>query len=841
MEENRQEIAVVHHTHWDREWYQTFESMQIRLRDGIRKIMDYLDEGLIENFYLDGQTSVLDDYRQIVSAEEFARLEGYLRQGKIQVGPWYVLADEFLCPPEACVMNLELGRQMAEKYGSFCDVGYLPDTFGHTGAMPQILEGFGIDCAVVWRGTDPGAAEVWWKGSGGSQVRTLVLSTRDGYFQMYLKHKTCEQELDRYLAFNREEKNWQVPVLWDGADHTICDPDAIGRLRAYETSHPVVFKDSLMTEICHSLKKAEITECVEGELRNADKIFVLSGTWSTRMYLKVLNQSCVDAMVHRVQFLQAWERDVSHSGALLEQLWKQILVNEAHDSICGCCVDDTHREMESRFRRIMASQKQYETSVLEQMYPFCYTDSDRENRWLHVIHTTPYVEKCVMKAAVQIDSALDLGGIALLEDGKPVPMCIVDRTEAEEFYHNTLSEPWYGQAVTYEVEFETAFEGVHHKCLEIRRCRAPLCTETRQTNQIENQYYKLYEEDGGITILEKQTGRIHRNQHGIVSSLDAGDTYTYSPPEFDQISEAVLVSTICSSGGLKQRMEATYRLEIPAGLSGDRKRGSKDRKTITFHTVFTLYPDDPVIRVKTSFENQGKDQRLRLEFPMEEIRYHKSDVSFELVKRPVREEALEAAGVNEELIPAQDPTNSMIYAGHLQIVHGGMQEYEVQNREGKSFCYLTMLRCVGDLSRRDLRTRGGGAGPGYKTPEAQCLGRQEFEYGLVCGQDLFSPENSLRIKTKPLVKQSYVKTEEKKIWQLEGKALFTGSRYVDGAWQVRMVWQEETPGVVTVHLAESRKVWQMDLKNRKIKLAGEGRNISLTVEPGTIITLRLEE
>ena len=82
-----------------------------------------IENGEIGCFYLDGQTCVLDDYREIVTEEEFGKLEELIRRGKIQVGPWYVLADEFLCPPEACIKNLEIGSKMACRYGSCCEIG----------------------------------------------------------------------------------------------------------------------------------------------------------------------------------------------------------------------------------------------------------------------------------------------------------------------------------------------------------------------------------------------------------------------------------------------------------------------------------------------------------------------------------------------------------------------------------------------------------------------------------------------------------------------------------------------------------------------------------------------
>lgn len=153
-------IHMLHHTHWDREWYQPFEAMQIRLRDALRHVVDLVERGVIDCFYLDGQTSVLDDYRRIVTDEEYQRLCALIRAGKIEVGPWFVLADEFLCPAEAVIQNLRIGRSMAGELGSFCGMGYLPDTFGHIGSMPMVLRQFGIDKAIIWRGADPEHCEV---------------------------------------------------------------------------------------------------------------------------------------------------------------------------------------------------------------------------------------------------------------------------------------------------------------------------------------------------------------------------------------------------------------------------------------------------------------------------------------------------------------------------------------------------------------------------------------------------------------------------------------------------------------------------------------------------------
>jgi alpha-mannosidase len=102
-------------------------------------------------FMLDGQTVILEDYLEVRPQQEKRLLE-LARQGRISVGPWYVLPGELLVSPESIIRNLALGHGMGERYGGALKAAYVPDGFGHIAQLPQILRGFGIDSAFFWRG-----------------------------------------------------------------------------------------------------------------------------------------------------------------------------------------------------------------------------------------------------------------------------------------------------------------------------------------------------------------------------------------------------------------------------------------------------------------------------------------------------------------------------------------------------------------------------------------------------------------------------------------------------------------------------------------------------------------
>src|SRR5215210_9263440 len=59
-------IHVISHTHWDREWYLTYEQFRLRLVGLIDRLLDLMEQHPdFEYFHLDGQTIVLEDYLEL--------------------------------------------------------------------------------------------------------------------------------------------------------------------------------------------------------------------------------------------------------------------------------------------------------------------------------------------------------------------------------------------------------------------------------------------------------------------------------------------------------------------------------------------------------------------------------------------------------------------------------------------------------------------------------------------------------------------------------------------------------------------------------------------------------
>ena len=172
-------LYIVPHTHWDREWYLPFQEFRIRLVHLMDRLLEILgNDGTYKHFMLDGQAILLEDYLQI-RPDCAAEITRFVRLGRLAIGPWYALPDEFLVAPESLVRNLMLGDRVCSRFGAKMRVGYVPDPFGHVSQMPQILQGFGIETAAFRRGLAEEPAQLWWDAPDGSRI--LVCYLRDGY------------------------------------------------------------------------------------------------------------------------------------------------------------------------------------------------------------------------------------------------------------------------------------------------------------------------------------------------------------------------------------------------------------------------------------------------------------------------------------------------------------------------------------------------------------------------------------------------------------------------------------------------------------------------------------
>ncbi len=358
MTDTPHQITIVSHTHWDREWYQPFQVFRFHLVQLIDRLLDILDgDPAYHSFLLDGQTVVLEDYLAIRPERE-ADLKRHVECGRLLIGPWHILPDEFLVSPEATVRNLMLGAKVSARFGARMSVGYTPDPFGHISQLPQILAGCGLEAIALQRGLSDEPTELWWEAPDGTRMLTIYF--RAGYGNLAWAPTTPDaftRAVERQINLLAPHAHTPYLLLLNGTDHMMPQPElpaliAQANERLQGRAHIVHGTlPAHVSAVRQYLGDNAELPVVRGELRSSKRSPVLPGVYSARMWIKQANHACEVALERYAEAVSALVRIIGgpdRSGELW-QAWRYLIENHPHDSICGCSVDQVHDEMRTRF------------------------------------------------------------------------------------------------------------------------------------------------------------------------------------------------------------------------------------------------------------------------------------------------------------------------------------------------------------------------------------------------------------------------------------------------------------------------------------------------------------
>jgi mannosylglycerate hydrolase len=755
-------VTIVSHTHWDRAWYvgfQEFRARLVRLVDRLLKILE--DQPDYRVFTLDGQMAILEDYLE-VRPQRKADLVKFCSQGRLKVGPWYVLSDEFLVSPEALIRNLQIGQRIGEEYGGVCKLGYVPDGFGHIAQLPQILRGFGIDNAFFWRGLGEEGerlgTEFLWKAPDGSTITTIWMPW--GYHNIsnlgYGIHwgDTSQMQFDPELALAQIEKavdeltplaHTEAILLMNGIDHEEAEP----RLPEMVSLVNKLLKGGEFVQgtLQEHLDRVRISNPTlpefAGEFRWGKYSEILQGVYATRIYLKQVNQRVENLLERYAEPLAAlaWlsEAEVPDGSVdLLWTAWRWLLKNHPHDDIYGSGIDLIHDEMMYRF------------SQAEQIGEIIVRDSLRQvarqtdftgQAGMPLLVFNPLGWKRSEMATGNLDFEFDdpaANSFHLVDNQGRVIHHQVLKDEAVFWMETLKANRKRRLRVAFQAEVPACGYAVYYVQAAQKQAAAAQAGVWRVEDRgAENDFHSfLIEPDGGLTITDKASGVTYPGLHHFEDVEDAGDEYSYSPCQNSQKLNTVggpASIRIVAQGNCLVTYEITRVFVIPESLADDRQSRSDRKVKLGIRSEITLYRDQPGIYLSTEVENFARDHQLSVLFPTSLNPVHAFvDEAFAVLPREI--DLPEAEGWVE------DPTSLMHQRaftdlnedGHgLAILNRGLPAVEVTRQPGGGQIALVLLRCTGWLSRDDLITRRVAAGPLAPAPGAQCQGKFRFEYAIL--------------------------------------------------------------------------------------------------------------
>lgn len=772
--DKRKHLILVSHTHWDREWYLTFNQFRLRLLNVIDAAIDLAANPAWHSFMLDGQAAPLEDYLEVRPGRE-AALTAAIASGKLTVGPWYVLADEFLESAEGLVRNLLIGHRVAGKFGPVMRCGYVPDTFGHVWQLPQVLAGFNIKTCYLFRGypplfgnheeckglNDDTPLEFLWAAPDGTKALTLhhitgygnAASISDGATAGDFKHMGALTRILMSVDRLAPRSKSSTLLLMNGTDHLLPDPN-VPEVVEFFNADPELKDDfslvqgSLVEYFDAIERDAATLPVLSGEMRGSAYTQVTPACLSSRMYLKQRNWDVSTDLERWAEgaSLVAWYLGHDYPHDQLTLAWKLLLKNHPHDSICGCSIDRVHDDMETRFDEISditGTIIDGALHVLARAVPVILSDGCIP---LVVFNATAWNQSGPVSILVPVP--VDANPMDhVLENANGVTETRVEKTIIADYRTLPDADRLYPALHARYKVLRVSFMARDVPGLGFKTWRLlhkPGSTVAGPAVPagfaLDNEHLSVsVHGDGTLSVVHKTTGKTWRDLAILEDAGDDGDEYDYAPPHDGQPLHSKGVPARLSRADTLacQAVHVATRMQLPASITPYRRRSSELVEQAIDMTV-ALHPGEPFVRITIELDNSVEDHRLRALFPTGlAVASASASDHFMVMERPValpRDDGWyqPAQGLyhTDGFVDVSDGTHG------LSVFTKGLPEYEMLPGMDNAIA-ITLFRSVGFLSRDGnpvarghLGRPSGLNGPFLPTPGAQCKRRMRFELAV---------------------------------------------------------------------------------------------------------------
>ena len=766
----KRKIHVIPHSHWDREWYFTTSRSKVYLMKDLGDVLNTLEnDPEFKYFMVDAQGSLLDDYIKW-RPQDKERISKLVNDGRLVIGPWYTQTDQLVISGESIVRNMYYGMKRCESFGKYMNVGYVPDSFGQSGNMPQIYRQFGIEDTLFWRGVSDDMVkhtDYNWRGDDGSVVFTTQIP-----FGYYIGGNIPEEPEENEEFWQKEclekaggrsaTRHIYFPNGFDQAPVRTNLPQLVKERNEKDPENEYVI--SCIEDYIKDVKSEnpELEE-VQGELVIAKHMRIHKSIFSSRSDLKVMNTQIQNYVTNVMEPLLTISYNLGNEypHEAVAEIWKLLFENAAHDSIGSCISDTANEDVYVRYKQA----RDIAVNLVELHSRLIATNVKNDaDMTFTVINTLPQKRK----DTVIVKTYVPGGKFAIIdENGNDVDYTIIKSRDLTDYVLSQTimldpSRKFYVPDQVLEVTMaikanDVPALGYVQYSIDTQKDSHK---ETADKKVLENKYYTIeVEENGSLTIVDKANNVTYKNQGILVENGDDGDSFNYSPPRKDMevFSNESKCTVKISGSDIYDQAEIHFDMVVPADL--DERAEGKVSVTMPVDMTVALRKDSKVIDFNVKVDNKGLSHRLCVLFDSQIVSaFNYADQQFGLIKRPnyyekemklymesMNNKTEKKAGIQELANWANDqstwqeppisiePTQSYVSLTDgktgIAVIPQGVREYEVLD---DSKIRLTLFRTYGFMGKENLIYRPGRASGEriIETPAAQLLKEMEFNFGF---------------------------------------------------------------------------------------------------------------
>ena len=484
-------VHIVTYTHWDREFRWEFERTRMRLVDMFDHLFEIMEKSPdYRSFLCDGQLTLIADYLEIRPEMEDT-IKKYVKEGRLEIGPWFTLAD---CAPiqgESVVRNIQYGTKKSKELGGLLKCGYNVFSFGQIGQLPQIYSDFDIDTIIFYKYMDPKKSkyhEFIWEAPDGTKAFASHLGPEARWNFFFAGHIPIVYDKDAwhkdwqytwgelgkvFHTANPDDYGWFYDILdpetsfhpenlrkgmeralktvegtaapdcvlmFDGTDFTEPHPLTPEYIKAlqkeYDGELEIVHSTltDYLTELKEKLKKVKDLDTVKGPMRDGPVGSIHTDVFSTHPEVMIENSHAENTIIRYAEPMStiAWKFGLSkYPDTYLEKIWKLMFQSHAHDSMHGLGPKTLVDGELSRLEQAGIIAKGLERKGLENITKEINTSKISDTEYFLAVHNPSTFERSeIVEAYVDIPKDVILKYIIIEDmDGNPVKVQELERKE----------------------------------------------------------------------------------------------------------------------------------------------------------------------------------------------------------------------------------------------------------------------------------------------------------------------------------------------------------------------------------------------------------------------------
>lgn len=371
---NDEVIATcIGHTHIDVAWWWTVAQTREKAARSFATVLKLMDE-YPEYKFMSSQPQLYAFVKERYP-EMFEKIKQRVAEGRWEVeGGMWLEADCNLISGESMVRQFLHGKKFfRDEFGKDNKILWLPDVFGYSGAMPQILRKCGIDyfmtTKIAWNQFNKLPMDTfWWKGIDGSEVFTHLITTQDSHQPRDSHYTTYNGFLNATSVIRAWERYQQKELANDvllscgygdgGGGTTRPMAENAKRLAKGLTGVPKV-----RWEFSRNYFDGLYAQCGSNEKlpRWVGELYLEyhRGTYTSMARNKKGNRKS-ELLWQEAEFFANWAKDlgVEYPAEEIYKSWETILLNQFHDILPGSSIHDVYEvtkvEYEDLIRRANA-------------------------------------------------------------------------------------------------------------------------------------------------------------------------------------------------------------------------------------------------------------------------------------------------------------------------------------------------------------------------------------------------------------------------------------------------------------------------------------------------------